>query len=74
MLWRDLSRLARTAVIVTAFALLLAGLMVIGAAVGNWQASFAGFIYSMFLAFAALCLWLLVGVRRGVVVCLGRRR
>ena len=64
MLWRDLSRLARTAVVVTVLAVGLAVLMVIAAAVGSAQGGLAAFYYCMFAACAAIVLWATVGGRR----------
>jgi hypothetical protein len=61
--WRDLSRLARAAVVVTALALTLAIAMVITAGAGAFDASFAAFYYCMFAAFASLCVWAVVGIR-----------
>ena len=71
MLWRDLSRLARAAVVVTALAITLAVLMVIALAVSTGDAGPAAFYYWMYATFAAIILWGIVGVRH---ICTAARR
>jgi hypothetical protein len=64
VLWRDVSRLARAAVVVTALALTLAALMVIALSVSTSDAGLAAFYYWMYAALAEIILWGIVGVRR----------
>ena len=71
MLWRELSRLARAAAVVTALAVSLAVLMVIALAVSTSEIGLAAFYYWMSAAFTAVLLWGIAGVRR---VCTAARR
>lgn len=64
MLWRDLSRLTRAAVVATALAVALAVLMVIVLAVSKGDPGVAAFYLWMYAATAALILWGIVAARR----------
>lgn len=66
MLWRNRSWLARLAVAATVLALALASLTVITVMLPDGQASYAAFVYSLFAAFAATCLWGLVALQLGL--------